>query len=529
MKKCFAYWILLLLVAGCNNNSGSDEKNDIGNRSLTSADSANHIATFDSASLERIINRNHYQDSIVTRLKKFYSSRNYQFAWFIKNNLAEQGFNFWNAQSNYIAYTRDSSLFSSSLQQIMDTLSQESVLKDSNKINTEIELSAQFFRYARRAYQGNIRLGEHDLDWFIPRKRIDVVDLLDSLIKHKGENMEAYEPVNRQYRLLKNKLLDYYRMAENGGWPEIDKKVKKLKKGDSSQPVVALKTRLHTTGDYNSSDTSWLFTAELETAVKEFQRRYGLKIDGVVGGTTLQHLNEPVEILIRQILVNMERMRWIPAEPSGDFILVNIPQYRLVVYEKGKRMFAMNIVAGNSQNETTIFTGNMKYVVFSPYWNVPPGILKKEILPGIKRDKNYLAKHNMEWNNGGVRQKPGANNSLGKVKFLFPNSYNIYLHDSPAKSLFDEPKRAFSHGCIRLAEPKKLAMWTLRNQPEWTESRIDKAMNAGKEKYVTLTTTIPVFLGYFTAWVDEEGKINFRDDIYGHDNKLAEHLFNRVD
>jgi len=528
MIKYFSYWILLLSVVACNDNSKSTEKNDIGNRTVIPPDSASHIA-FDSSSLEGIINRYHYNDSIVTRLKKFYSSRDYQFAWFRESNLAEQGFNFWNAQASYIAYTGDSSLYNPSLQQLMDTLSHESVLDDSNKLNTEVELSAQFFRYARRAYQGNIRLGEHELDWFIPRKRIDMLNLLDSLIKHKGENMAAYEPVNRQYQLLKDKLLEYYKLAENGGWPEIDKKIKTLKKGDSSLPVHALKTRLHTTGDYNSSDTNWLFTAELEMAVKNFQRRYGLKEDGVVGGNTLQHLNQPVEILIRQILVNMERMRWIPEEPEGDFMLVNIPQYRLIVYEKGKRMFAMNIVAGSSQNQTVIFTGDLKYVVFSPYWNIPPSIIRKEILPGIKRDKNYLAKHNMEWNKGAVRQKPGPNNSLGKVKFLFPNNYNIYLHDTPAKSLFDEPKRAFSHGCIRLADPKKLAMWALRNQPEWTENRINKAMNSGKEKFVKVNATIPVVLGYFTAWVDEEGKINFRDDIYGHDIKLAEHLFNKVD
>ena len=492
-----------------------------------SYDSSKYLA-FDSSSLNKVILHYRYHDSITVRLKHFYSARNYQFAWFINRNLAEQAFNFWNAQNNYIGYTRDSSLFNQSMQSLMDSTTSESDFSDSSRLNTEIELSAQFFRYARRAYQGNIRLGEHDLDWFIPRKRVDMVDVLDSLIQHKGENLEAYEPVNRQYHLLKQKLLAYYEVQKQN-LPKINAAVKKIQKTDSSLAVSALKRRLYASGDYISTDSSWVFTDELENAVKNFQGRYGLKQDGVVANSTLQHLNEPIETLIRQILVNMERMRWIPAEPVGDFILVNIPQYRLIVYEKGKRMFAMNIVVGSLQNQTVIFTGDMKYVVFSPYWNVPPGILKKEILPGIRRDKNYLARHNMEWNNGTVRQKPGPNNSLGKVKFLFPNNYNIYLHDTPAKSLFDEPKRAFSHGCIRVAEPKKLAMWALRNQPEWTESKATKAMNAGREKFVTLNTSIPVFLGYFTAWVDEEGKINFRDDIYGHDKKLAEHLFARVD
>ncbi|HTD93164.1 MAG TPA: L,D-transpeptidase family protein, partial [Chitinophagaceae bacterium] len=168
------------------------------------------------------------------------------------------------------------------------------------------------------------------------------------------------------------------------------------------------------------------------------------------------------------------------------------------------------------------------YIVFSPYWNVPPSIIKNEVVPGIKKNKNYLANHNMEWNNGAVRQKPGPANSLGLVKFLFPNSYNIYLHDTPSKSLFSETNRAFSHGCIRLSEPKKMATYLLRKDPAWTNEKITKAMNSGTEKYVTLNPTIPVFIGYFTAWVDSEGRLNFRDDIYGHDKKMAEKMFEQA-
>ncbi|MBL7764013.1 MAG: L,D-transpeptidase family protein [Chitinophagaceae bacterium] len=221
----------------------------------------------------------------------------------------------------------------------------------------------------------------------------------------------------------------------------------------------------------------------------------------------------------------MERLRWVPANPPQEYLLVNIPAYKLFVYEKGTLAWDMNVVVGSVAHNTVIFRGDMKYVVFSPYWNVPPGILKNEILPGIKKNPGYLARHNMEWNNGAVRQKPGPNNSLGLVKFLFPNSYNIYLHDTPAKSLFSETNRAFSHGCIRLGEPKKLAEYLLRNDSTWTKDRITKAMNSGKEQFVTLKQTIPVFIGYFTSWVDRDGKLNFRDDIYGHDKKMAEQLF----
>ena len=517
--------LAIFIFLNCACESSNEKKSVVGSPTAKDSIVADTELSFDSTSLKNVIEANHYSDSISNRLKSFYGERNYKFAWITKDGLTEQAANFWNAQNNYINYTKDSNLYNADLQQMMDTLAVGGYISDSNQLQTEIGLTTHFFRYARRAYQGNISLGDHDLDWFIPRKLINVTELLDSLIRNKGRNLDAYEPVNKQYRLLKGKLLSYYELADKGGWPSIELNSKKLQEGDSNMAVIAVKKRLHTTGDFRSLDTSSIFTDSLSTSVKNFQLRYGLKTDGIIGGVTLDHLNEPVEQLIRQILVNMERMRWIPVEPTGDFLLVNIPQFRLIAYENGKRSFAMNIVAGSSQNQTVIFTGDLKYVVFSPYWNVPPGILKKEILPAIKRDPGYLARHNMEWNGNTVRQKPGPNNSLGKVKFLFPNNFNIYLHDTPAKSLFDEPKRAFSHGCIRLEDPRKLAEWILRKQAEWTPGKIQKAMNAGKEKFVLVKSPIPVFLGYFTAWVDEEGKINFRDDIYGHDKQLADRLF----
>ncbi len=184
----------------------------------------------------------------------------------------------------------------------------------------------------------------------------------------------------------------------------------------------------------------------------------------------------------------------------------------------------MNVVVGKPANKTVIFNGNIQYVVFSPYWNVPASILNKEVLPGIRRDKNYLAKHNMEWSGKSVRQKPGPNNSLGLVKFLFPNSYQIYLHDTPAKSLFGESARAFSHGCIRLENARKLAIYLLQNDTAWTPNKIDVAMHSGKEKTVTLKKTEPVFIAYFTSWVDRQGHLNFRKDTYGRDNPVAKML-----
>ncbi|MBP1653432.1 MAG: ErfK/YbiS/YcfS/YnhG family protein, partial [Bacteroidetes bacterium] len=209
--------------------------------------------------------------------------------------------------------------------------------------------------------------------------------------------------------------------------------------------------------------------------------------------------------------------------------------------------WSCNVVVGKPGANTVIFSNEVKYVVFAPYWNVPPGILQKEVLPAMRRNSGYLARNHMEVVTGNgkpvsagsinwakasasnfpyiIRQLPGGSNSLGKVKFLFPNEYNIYLHDTPSKGLFGENKRTFSHGCIRVSEPQHLAEWLLRKDSSWTKSKIVDAMNASKEKFVMLKQRVPVFIGYFTAFVDSEGRLNFRDDVYGHDAKLATTLF----
>jgi murein L,D-transpeptidase YcbB/YkuD len=228
----------------------------------------------------------------------------------------------------------------------------------------------------------------------------------------------------------------------------------------------------------------------------------------------------------------MDRMRWLPNTPSSDnLIVVNIPEYVLHMYEGKNKVWDMNVVVGKVGHNTMMFNGDLNQIVFSPYWNVPPSIVKNEILPAMGRNPNYIASQNMEvtGNSGGlpeVRQKPGQGNALGKVKFLFPNSFNIYFHDTPSKSLFDREKRAFSHGCIRLSDPTKMAEYLLRNQSEWTPEKIQEAMNAGTEKYVKLQKPVPVIITYYTAWVDDKGRMNFRDDIYKHDDKLAKKMFN---
>ena len=451
----------------------------------------------------------------------FYHKRDFAFAWYDNNGLIEQAGNLYNRMQNINEDgLNDSIPYKTAFTELMKNNALDS-LSTANEY-TELMLTAQYFIYARNVWGGIDEKNMKELDWFLPRKKVSYEQLLDSLIS--GKKILDTAPVYRQYALLKEQLKKYRDIESKGGLPVIKTDQKTFKKGDSSATIQSIRKLLFTTGDISTDDGSALFDSTLVQGVKNFQQRYGEKQDGVIGPAVLKQMQTPAGAIIEQIIVNMERSRWVPVESQTNYIVVNIPDYKLYVYENDTVAWSMNVVVGQPAHKTVVFNGNIKYIVFSPYWNVPSGILKKEVLPGIKRNPNYLAKHNMEWNNGAVRQKPGPNNSLGLVKFLFPNSYDIYLHDTPSKSLFGENDRAFSHGCIRLSQPQKMAEYLLRHDSTWTQQKIVAAMNSGKEQYVTLKETVPVFIAYFTSWVDKDGKLNVRKDVYGRDKRLAEML-----
>lgn len=522
------FFAFVIIIYGCNQGrNGAQAQVTPRDTSITSFTSYSEIF-FDSTQMEKFISKQHFHDSLIKHIRNYYNGRNYQFAWFFKEGMADYTSSFYEVYNDFIIYSLDSSLKNKLLTQLYDSLTNGNFNynpADSIVLKTELLLTAQFFRYSRRAYQGNNQLDARELEWYIPRKKIDPSALLDSLLFHKGKNLSEYEPVNRQYNLLKEYLLKYHEIEKRGNWSIIKADKKSYKLNDNSTTLSAIKKRLYLTGDMLKEDTTTVFTKELEDAVRSFEKRNGLKEDGVITSTFLNEINRPIKDRLQQILVNMERIRWVPAQPTTDYLVVNIPEFRLHVFEKGEYRWSTNVVVGTAANNTVIFSGTLKQIVFSPYWNVPASILRKEILPAIARNKNYLARNNMEWYGDGVRQKPGPDNALGLIKFLFPNNFHMYLHDTPAKSLFNAEKRTFSHGCIRVQEPKRLAEFLLRNEPDWDSLKITQAMNAGKERFYTIKYPIPVFIGYFTAWVGRDGKLNFRGDIYGHDKKMKERLF----
>ena len=334
--------------------------------------------------------------------------------------------------------------------------------------------------------------------------------------------VEAVRPRHPEYAALQNALDALIGQRDKGGWPAVP----------SASATDALRARLLASGHMKES-------GDLAAAITSFQELHAIPATGVVDKATLAAMNVPLDTRIQQVAINLQRWRQMPDDLGDRHFIVNVPHYHLVAREQGKPVMDIRVVVGKPGNNTPLFSDEMETVVLSPYWNIPDSIAQGETLPAIARDPSFLARQNIEImrTSGGARvdpadvdwddqealkgyafrQRPGAGNALGHVKFLFPNAHNVYLHDTPADNLFGKPTRAFSHGCVRVEEPEALAKYVLRDFPEWDEAAIFAAMNSGVEKHVKLKQTIPVHIVYFTAWVDANGGLHFQPDIYGYD------------
>ena len=396
------------------------------------------------------------------------------------------------------------------------------------RTETDIMLTNLYLFYTDKVFKGLDDTTSTALGWLLPRKELSYPALLDSVIADKQLIDRNDSILYSQYYKLRDVLQRYREIERKGGWKtiEINPKVKSFKPGDTAGTIRQIRERLFITGDLAQDSKSNRYDEDLAAAVKKYQRRNGFNPVDRILPEHIRQMNVPIAERIKKIIVNMERCRWISPEfaKSTEYIVVNIPSFRLTFVRNGKIELESPVIVGRNVNKTVIFSGMLSYIVFSPYWNVPTSIISKEIKPGMAKDKNYLEKHDMEWNNGLVRQRPGKNNSLGLVKFIFPNSNDIYMHDTPAKSLFARESRAFSHGCIRVGKPRDLAISILKSDSLWTAGKIDAAMNAGKESTYILKKKIPVYIGYLTAWVSAQGEINFYEDIYKRDEPLAELL-----
>ncbi|MEK6776553.1 MAG: L,D-transpeptidase family protein [bacterium] len=394
-----------------------------------------------------------------------------------------------------------------------------------------------------------------DVEWHADRGSVDVVSILETALKENliEETLINLLPSQYGYSRLRQSLAHYRKKAEAGGWPDVSKGPS-MKKGLTDKRVIELSNRLIASGDLEpgGKNADELFDDRLEQAVISFQKQHGLDTDGVVGQATLNALNVPVEARIRQIEINMERLRWIPRDLGQRYIIVNIANFELDVLENSQTVLSMKVVVGKDFWHTPVFRSDMTYLEFNPYWNVPKNILIRDILPKMEKDPDYLSKINlkavwvgqgrtevidpkaMDWSQASdsnfhyrLRQDPGPQNPLGRIKFMFPNRFNVYLHDTPVKGLFAKNVRTFSHGCIRIEKPMELAEYLLKSDPSWTADKIQAAIDDGRNKAVRLARTETVYVLYLTAWVDEAGTLQFRDDVYKRDIKLDKTLRKR--
>ena len=519
MKKARGYGFLMMVLVVIISLSSSfcDKKKEVA--IVSKKKTNNFVLSFDSSSVSTFYAK--YPKLVVYKKQvvPLYDKNNYNFIWFDTKGRKETA---------DVIYNKINNLYQEGVQakipykETLDRLIQKNEIKPDT--DTELFLSNYYFFYVNKTLQGIDSTKTEEMGWFLPRKKQSYVSYLDSLLINP-KFIDKNEQQIGQYYKLKTVLQHYRNIEQKGGWDSIavPRDFVSIKPGDSSTVVAKIRTRLFLTGDIAEDSGNELYGYSLQQAVLKYKKRNGLTVDKIILPKHIDEMNVPISERIKTIIINMERCRWISTDitKAKEYIVVNIPSYKLTYFKEGKVALTSNVVVGNTMNKTVIFSGMMSYIVFSPYWNVPTSIKVKEILPGIKKNSNYLAKHNMEWNGSNIRQKPGPNNSLGLVKFLFPNSNNIYLHDTPSKSLFNSEKRAFSHGCIRVEKPKELAETILENDPRWTKEKIDLAMHKGKESWYTLKEKIPVYIGYFTAIVDENGTINFYKDIYQKDVQLA--------
>jgi murein L,D-transpeptidase YcbB/YkuD len=409
----------------------------------------------------------------------------------------------------------------------------------------DVLLTDAFLIYGSHLLSGAINPETLDPEWLANRREGDMAAILQSALEGNQvpEVLAGLAPSHAGYAGLKNALRRYTQLAGTGGWPMVPEG-EALQKGARDSRVSVLRQRLRVEGFHTARamQEEEYFGDHLDQAVRRYQALRGLNPDGIVGRETLTDLNISVKDRIHQILVNLERWRWLPDDLGPRYLLINIANYDMQVVEAGRTLRTVRVVVGKSYRRTPVFSGLMTYLVLNPYWHVPHKLAVEDILPQVQKAPDYLAANRFRvfsgWGSDAreidpqtidwpglskrnfpyrLRQDPGPANSLGRVKFMFPNKYNVYLHDTPAQALFSRPVRAFSSGCIRVEDPLGLAGYLLKDTPRWSPNRLSEILEAEVDFTVKLPEPIPVHLEYWTAWAGSDEQIHFRKDIYTRD------------
>jgi murein L,D-transpeptidase YcbB/YkuD len=470
------------------------------------------------------------------RLRKFYSAHHYHQVWGDRYGPSYRAQQLRYAMRNAFRDGLDPGQYH------LDAIdSRWGTINATELARLDILLTDAFFRYSIDLYRGHYEPFEVDPIWHIDVPEVNAISLLQSTLDAEdfGSALRNLAPPHAGYRWLRDALAQYRQLAKQGGWPTI-KSTTTLEYGQQNRAVAVLRKRLMIEGDLQLQPVrnAQYFDQALKYAVERFQVRHGLYMDGIVGPSTRSALNVPISRRIEEIKINMERWRWLPRDLGENYIMVNNAGYELLVFENGEPAFGMSVITGKPDRPTPVTEGTLYAVVLNPYWTIPKTIALEDMLPRQQRNPGFFASRSIRvFANGRelnsrtidwsavdaenfpyvLRQDPGRSNPLGRMKFLFNNDFDVYLHDTPSRRLFDESTRAFSSGCIRVQEPYKLASYLLRSQPDWTEDKIRQAVRSGKNRRILLEQRIPVYLLYFTAWVGTDGAISFHKDVYDLD------------
>lgn len=491
-----------------------------------------------------------------TLLIQFYSRRNFQPAWISDTGLQKTGESLLSAihdadreglnPKDYHVQLLDTMLHKFSMD-----LKTKVPVQIEHLMNLEILLTDAFLLYGNHLLSGRVNPETIDPEWLTVRPEADMIAILNEALstKHIRQTLVSLLPDIPCYAQLRQEMALYKSIALKGGW-SIVPFGESMKKGDRGLRVAALSARLIASEDLKERSLAArsVFDDTLELAVKKFQKRHGLRPDGEIGKGTIAALNIPALNYFRRIAVNMERWRWLNRNLGERYIMVNIAAFTLDVFENNKIVLSIPVVVGKDYRQTPVFSAKMSYLVLNPYWNVPETIAKEDILTAVKKDPGYLVKRNIvvlpNWRDTTridpfevdwasftkenlpyrFRQAPGRKNALGRIKFMFPNEYDIYIHDTPSKADFRRIQRAFSSGCIRVENPVELATYLLQGNSNWEQETISEALDSLEDFVIRLPEPIPVHIFYCTAWVDEDGKVNFREDIYDRDEPVLKAL-----
>lgn len=464
-----------------------------------------------------------HEAQLVRGVRRFYTKRGLAPAWTDSAGWSGRGLQLQRAMAGAASEGLDSGTYRAPAIE-----ARESVLTNAARAHADVWLSFIALRFAEDLGWGLAVPGEVQRDNAYPRRPFPADSLLTawSCAADAGHALLEVTPTGVGYVRLREALAMLRRISWTSPWDTVTHGPT-LRVGTTGERVAQLRSSLMQRGDLAPAigDTA-AFDQYLAAAVARFQARHGLMVDSVFGPVTRAAMNVPITTRIRQVELGMERVRWLPPIDTGWWITVNLADQRAFVLNAGRMIFSTRVVIGTVTHKTPMFTGTLTHIVLNPAWNVPPSIAAKEIWPAVQRDSSYLERNHMVRVADGIQQLPGPWNALGQIAFMFPNRFNVYMHDTPAKALFDRPDRAHSHGCIRVQRPHEMAELLLARQ-RWSRAQLDSAIATGERSVVMLRDPIPVRITYATAFMDDDGTLQFRPDIYNRDATLDAHLQRR--